>query len=111
MTYTKLGMLQVAKENNNYIISFNKEINRINLFISEEVKDILTKFVNQPGSRLILDLQGIKFIDTTGFTVLLYIYNSAKENGCSLSFRNIDPDVLELFEVAKVKDIFEICKN
>ncbi len=109
---TKLvGMLQIGKKEGNYIISFKKEVDRFNLFISEDFKDILSKFINQPGSTLILDMEGIKFIDSTGFTVLLSIYNSATENNCIIEFQNIDPEVMELFEVVKLKEKFKICDN
>jgi len=104
-------MLQIAKKEGNYIISFKEEVNRFNLYISDDVKDILSKFISQPGNKLILDMEGIKFIDSTGFAVLLSVYNSANKNNCTIEFQNIDPEVLELFEVVKLKEKFKIYDN
>ncbi|MFC2136940.1 STAS domain-containing protein [Bacteroidota bacterium] len=104
-------MLQIAKKEGNYIISFKEEVDRFNLFISDDVKDILSKFISQPGNQLILDMEGIKFIDSTGFAVLISIINSANENNCDIEFQNIDPEVMELFEVVRLKEKFKIFDN
>ena len=104
-------MLIVEKVNNSYVVSFKDDINRFNLLISDEVKDILSKFINQPKSNLILDLEGIKFIDSTGFAALISVLNSARENNCTFQFSNVDPEVLELMELVKLKEKFELCEN
>lgn len=104
-------MLNIEKVNNKYVVSFRKDVNRFNLLISDSVKDILEKFISHPKSSLVLDLEGIKFIDSTGFAALLSILEAARENNCSFQFKNVDPEVMELLELVKLKETFELCEN
>ncbi len=48
-------------------------VNRFNALISEPVKDQLKEYFNKPKTKLILNLENIDFVDSTGFGVFLSI--------------------------------------
>ncbi len=104
-------MLKINKTNQQYEIAFQESIRRFNRLISDDVKDILCKFIRHPGSELILDLDGITFIDTVGFAALLSVLNTANENNCRFRFKNVSPEVQELIELLDLGSVFITCEN
>ena len=72
-------MLRTEKINNIIVVKFNK-IDRFNALISEPVKEDLKSFFNKPDTKLVLNLEGIKFIDSSGFGVFLSTLKTANNN-------------------------------
>ena len=85
-----------------------ENVNRFNALISDPVKEELKQFYEQPNTKLILDLQDIDFIDSTGFGVFLSIMKTANNNYGYFRICNIHPDVMELFKLLKLHNVFEI---
>lgn len=85
-----------------------ENVNRFNALIADSVKEKLKSFYNQPHTKLILDLVDIEFIDSTGFGVFLSIMKTANNNYGFFRICNIHPDVMELFKLLKLHNVFEI---
>ncbi len=100
-------MLKTEKINNVNVVKFN-DIDRFNALIVEPVKEQLKSFFNNPDTRLALDLEGIKFIDSSGFGVFLSIMKTAKTNHGQFKICNIRPEVLELFKLLQLHNVFEL---
>jgi len=103
-------MLKIEKINNITIASFDK-IDRFNALITEPVKEDLKSFYNNPGTRLILNLQGIKYIDSSGFGVFLSIFKTASQSKGEFRICNINPEVMELFKLLQLHNVFKICNS
>ena len=65
-------MLKTEKINNVIVVSFDN-VTRFNALITEPVKEDLKSFFNKSNTKLILDLKGIEFIDSSGFGVFLSV--------------------------------------
>jgi anti-sigma B factor antagonist len=63
-------LLKVTRENNKNIGTI-VDSDRLNATIAAGVKEQLNKSLNESDSDFILDLQNIKFIDSTGIGVLI----------------------------------------
>ena len=100
-------MLQTETINEIIIVKF-KDSNRFNALIAEPVKEQLKSYYNKPNSRLILNLEGIDFIDSTGFGVFLSIMKTANNNYGFFKICNISSEVLELFKLLQLHNVFEI---
>ena len=85
-----------------------KDTNRLNALITEPVKEGLLDFFNKPNTNLIFDLQGIKFIDSSGFGVFLSAMKAANNNYGQFKICNADSDVMELFKLLQLHHVFEI---
>ena len=85
-----------------------ENVNRFNALIAEPVKEQLKQFYEQPSTKLILNLEDIDFIDSTGFGVFLSIMKTANNNDGYFKICNIHPDVMELFKLLKLHNVFEI---
>jgi anti-sigma B factor antagonist len=85
-----------------------ENVNRFNALAAESVKEKLKQFYEQPNTKLILNLENIDFVDSTGFGVFLSIMKTANNNFGYFKICNIQPDVMELFKLLKLHNVFEI---
>jgi anti-sigma B factor antagonist len=100
-------MLKIEKINNITVVRFDN-IDRFNALITEPVKEDLKSFFNNPGTRLILNLEGIKYIDSSGFGVFLSILKTATNNKGIFRICGISPEVMELFKLLQLQNIFTL---
>lgn len=101
-------MLNIKEINNNYIASF-KRAQRFNTVISDTVKTQLGKIIKKPDTTLVIDFNGIHFIDSHGFDTLIRLYDLAREYNNSLFLFNISSDVMELIHLMELQNHFEYC--
>ena len=85
-----------------------KDAERLNAMITEPVKEQLLEYVNKPNTSLVFDLQGISFIDSSGFGVFLSAMKAANNNYGRFKICNVDKDVMELFKLLQLHHVFEI---
>ncbi len=102
-------MLKIEREDNRFIVSFF-EINRLNTTISRIIEKQLVQLLNENGAELLLDLKGIKFIDTSGFNTLHKLNDIANEFNSHLYLTNLSVEVKELFRLLELEDAFTVCK-
>lgn len=100
-------MLTTQNQNGVLLVKFN-DTNRLNALISEPVKDELNSFFSTPNTKLVLNLEGIEFIDSTGFGVFLSVMKTANNNYGYFKIANISDDVMELFKLLQLHNVFEI---
>ena len=83
-------------------------VNRFNALIAEPVKEQLKEYFGKPKTKLILNLDSIDFIDSTGFGVFLSIMKTANNNYGFFKICNINSEVMELFKLLQLHNVFEI---
>jgi len=102
-------MLKIERENNRFIVSFF-EINRLNTTISRIIEKQLIQLLNEKGAELVLNLHGLKFIDTSGFNTLHKLNETAYKYNSHLYLTNLSQEVKELFRLLELEDAFTVCK-
>lgn len=100
-------MLTTEKKEGILIVKI-EDTNRLNALIAEPVKEDLKSYFSSPGTRMILDLGGIDFIDSTGFGVFLSVMKTANNNEGKFKIANISEEVMELFKLLQLHNVFEI---
>jgi len=103
-------MVKTEKINGVLVVRFDK-IDRFNALITEPVKENLKGFYTHPGIKMALSLEGIKFIDSTGFGVFLSILKTANNNQGQFKICNISSEVMELFKLLQLHNVFELYEN
>ncbi|RLD30563.1 MAG: hypothetical protein DRI73_10175 [Bacteroidetes bacterium] len=106
-----MNIIHSKKINNVVVASFDESITKFNALITEETKKALTSLFEKPGTQLILDLKGIKYVDSSGFGVFLSAMKTAKNSDGSFKICHINPDVLELFKLLQLHNIFNLCNT
>lgn len=102
-------MINIEKRNNLDIISFT--INKINALITDEIRDDINKVFEKANSKVIIDLKGVEYIDSSGFGCFLTILKSARNNYGILKFANPEPRIMELFHTLHLHTVFQIFNN
>lgn len=105
-------MLKIAKEENQYRVELF-QVNRLNTLFSDLVKKQLIELVEEPGTSVIFNLKDIRFIDTSGFDILLEVVEKARESGSRFQLCNITDDVRELLILKELEGRFDLvsCSN
>jgi anti-sigma B factor antagonist len=100
-------MLDTNESNGVLVVNF-METDRFNALITEPVKETLLGYFNKPEIKLVLNLNGIKFIDSTGFSVFLSVMKAANNHNGQFKICNVSDDVKELFKVLQLHNVFEM---
>ena len=99
-------MLKSEKINNIIVVRF-ENTDRFNALITEPVKEEIKSFFNLQGTKLILNLEGIKYIDSSGFGVFLSILKAAANSQGKFKICCISNEVMELFKLLQLHNVFE----
>lgn len=103
-------MLKAEKINNIVVVSFN-DVSRLNALVAEPIKEELKSFFNKANTKLILNLEGVQFIDSSGFGVFLSVMKVANNNYGYFKICNVSNEVMELFKLLQLHNVFEIYNN
>lgn len=103
-------MLKVENISGVTVVKFNN-VDRFNALITEPVKEQLKDLFSKPGTKLILNLENIRFIDSSGFGVFLSVMKSAANNSGQFKICCIGNEVMELFKLLQLHNVFEIHAN
>ncbi len=84
---------------------------RLTSYTAEEVKAGLIEFFSRPGTRLVFDLDGVHYIDSSGFSLLLSTLKEADNHHGTLKICNAGKEVMQLFSLLQLHHVFEIYTN
>jgi anti-anti-sigma factor len=101
-------MLKIAKEGSECRVELF-QVNRLNTLFSDLVKEQLKELVQEPGITVIFNLEGIRFIDTSGFEVLLAMTKHARQYGSEFKLCNLTDDVKELMGLLELEEELTCC--
>lgn len=83
-------------------------LERLDAGAAAAVKEKLA-FDLPPGlKRAVVDLDGLKFIDSSGIGVLLSIYRKLPQEGSRVALRHVHPAVQSVIELLRLHRIFDI---
>ena len=99
-------MINIEKKDKIDIISFS--VNKINALIIDEISEVILKVFDNSNSKVIIDLKGVEYIDSSGFGCFLSIMKAVRNNYGILKFANPEPRVTELFETLHLHTVFQI---
>jgi anti-sigma B factor antagonist len=60
------------------------------------------------GSRLVIDLAGVPYMDSSGLATLVESMQASRRTGFDLKLCNLAPRVRAIFEIAKLNRVFTI---
>ena len=99
-------MIKIEKKDKIDIISFT--VNKINALNIDEIREGILKVFDNSNSKVIIDLKGVEYIDSSGFGCFLSVMKAARNNYGILKFANAEPRVNELFETLHLQTVFQI---
>jgi anti-sigma B factor antagonist len=102
----KNQMIHIEKRGKIDIISFS--VNKLNAITMDEIRQGVNKVFEIPNSKVIIDLKGVEYIDSSGFAFFLALHKAAKSNYGILKFVHPESRVYELFQTLHLHTVFEI---
>ena len=99
-------MIKLEKKDKTDIISFS--VNKINALNIDEIREGIIKAFDNSNAKVIIDLKGVEYIDSSGFGCFLSVMKAARNNYGVLKFANPEPRVSELFETLNLHTVFQI---
>lgn len=101
-------MIKVTEIDNSVDHVIFDGLEKFNALVSEEARVQLSKLFEVANAKVILDLSGITYIDSSGFGCFLTTMKSARNNYGVLKLCNLDSGVKALFNTLQLHTIFEI---
>lgn len=83
-------------------------IGEIDLFRSQMIKDMINKNIADGITNIIIDLEDVRYIDSTGIGSLIYCRSTIKQKGGKLILLNIKDSVERVFRLTKLDSLFTI---
>jgi anti-sigma B factor antagonist len=80
----------------------------IDLHRSPRVERSLASMIKKKPDRIIVDLSGVTFIDSSGMAVLIRALQNVKEYGGKLSLSGMNDHVRPIFETTRLDQLFVI---
>jgi|ERR1035437_5087387 anti-anti-sigma factor len=99
-------MINIEKKDKIDIISFT--VNKINALIVDEIRNGILKVIDNSNSKVIIDLKGVEYVDSSGFGCFLSVMRASRNNYGVLKFANAEPRISELFETLHLQTVFQI---
>ena len=82
-------MIHIEKNDKIDIISFT--VNKINALIVDEIRERILKILDNSNSKVIIDLKGVDYIDSSGFGCFLSVISSYRSlSESEVTICNID---------------------
>lgn len=83
----------------------------MDMYNSHELKELVTKLFDGGAEPLILDLKGLKYIDSSGVSVLIFVFTQAKKGNIPVWFANVHGTVRKVIELTSLLNFFPIASN
>lgn len=80
----------------------------MDMAVADSVRKQLTTLVDQGRVRLVLDLQGVLYIDSAGLGALVAAMKHARAAGGDIKACMLDTDVRSLFEMTRLDNVMAI---
>ena len=91
-------------------LSVNVNEERIDVQNAEEFRKHLLQLIESGTKDVVIDLDNVRFIDSSGLGALVYALREAKLAGGDLKIANVRNQVYAMFKVTRLNKIFDILK-
>ncbi len=83
----------------------------IDVYTSPKVKETINELIEKGNFFLVINLEGVRYIDSTGLGVLIGALKKVKENDGAISLISTNPQIKKIFTITGLVKIFGIYRN
>ena len=83
----------------------------IDINSSPQLKKSFDKVIQAKSEKLLLNLQGVGYVDSSGLATLVEILKNFRSYGGKLKLCNLSNKVKSLFEITKLEKLFDIADS
>ena len=100
-------MIEVKKVSEGIVVT-PVDVDRITVTNAGDLKKTLALQFSSGSCDVFLDFQNIRYMDSTGVSVLISGIKSSREQNRGFILRNVQPDVHKLLSLMKIDKIIDI---
>ena len=100
--------LKIRKNKDVYIVDVSGEMD---LYNSYKLKELITKMLERQVKCIVLNLEEVEYIDSSGIGALIYICSTLKKKNLKLYITNIHGSVKKVIELTKLMGYFPIAST
>ena len=97
--------INVTKDEKRVLIKLDGSLD---IYTSLDLKATLEDNVNQDGLEVVIDMEGLNYIDSSGIGILIKALNYVQGFNGKLSVANLKPVIEKVFKVSGLTSYFEI---
>jgi anti-sigma B factor antagonist len=79
--------------------------------VSDEFNLLMTTLITGGMKKVVFDLGDLKYIDSTGIGIIINVTKQVRAKGGDLVFFNVNPKILEIFQLVKLNDFILFFKG
>lgn len=80
----------------------------MDLYNAHELKDVVNKLIAKNIKKIVLNLEEVDYIDSSGVGALIHIFTSIKRNKFHLRISNVHGSVAKVIKLTKLMGYFPI---
>ena len=84
---------------------------RMDAQVSGLLKERIHKLLDTGATRLVMDLDGLEFLDSSGLGALVSCLRRVKEKKGEIKLAGLRPEVRSIFEITRVSRLFQMCES
>jgi anti-anti-sigma factor len=84
---------------------------RLDAAIAPELRDELKAFIDSGHSRIVIDLRGVSFVDSSGLSVLVMALKWTHAQGGRAALLHVSPTMRSLLELTRLQRLFEVFED
>jgi anti-sigma B factor antagonist len=101
-------MMNITTEEINSTIVIHLDEERLDAHNSADLKIEVQRLFEGGKLNLLIDLQNVRFIDSSGLGALVSGFKNATSNHGTLKLSSLQPQVKSMFELTRLHRVFEI---
>ena len=105
-------MITIDKINEHYVIAkFTLAVKKLNILVADKTKKLLQEVLDEGLPYFILDLENVLYIDSSGFSTIISLFNYAKNREIRFILCNVSESNMALIKITKLDNVLEISPN
>ena len=84
---------------------------RMDAQVSGLLKEHIQGLLDKGATELVLDLDGLEFLDSSGLGAIVSCLRRIKEKKGEIKLAGLRPEVRSIFDITRVSRLFHICEN
>lgn len=97
--------INIVNEGNTVTAVFD---GRLDTVAAQQIAETIDPLLQHADRNIILDCEKMPFISSSGLRIFLKIRKEVAAKGGKMCLKNVCPDVMQVFKMTKLDDIFEI---
>lgn len=97
--------ITITEEGKQVIAAFD---GRLDTVAAQQIEETITPLLEHADQTIILDCEKMPFISSSGLRIFLKIRKEVAAKGGKMQLKNICPDVMQVFKMTKLDNLFEI---